>query len=288
MRLDLKPTSKRGLHGVFDPAAMLHVINDPHLERLSEDDLEEEAGKGNILVCPWERASLTLRVFLDEEPPEAFRAKATHKEDRFLLRVPSGTLVAVGLEHVCRPGAEPVTAEQFETLIARVGETARIPAGDYVVEVLAIEGEEWAPGPLDRVFSGLSKLGCALSALGAVAMLVVLLASLVLGKDWFRALGLGVTVLAGFWLLLLSTQWLSAKLSAGRRLVRQEEQRWNEFPFHAALVFRAMDKGGTLRFLKAVAASAGIDLRDLPEPEEGTEAMRPVRRRRARKPRRNR
>jgi hypothetical protein len=90
--------------------------------------------------------TVRFRLWIDESPSEAFRARAAYGARARLLRVPSGRVVATGLENA--PDANGFNAEELPE--GEVAE-ATIPPGDYEVEAFDFN-ESGLPGCLGSLF----------------------------------------------------------------------------------------------------------------------------------------
>ncbi len=95
-----------------------HVLYDPSIGKAGAD-----VSAGTMLVMY--ASGLEYRVFVDEELPESLRAHISTTTKDVLLRVPSGKLVASGLEDVGDP-AKATTAME-------------LPAGNYLVDAYELD-----------------------------------------------------------------------------------------------------------------------------------------------------
>lgn len=178
---------------VYDPAAIpADTPFDPNLETsepnpLSSDALLALAAEGRALVLhfPVEDCEATLRIVVGQPPPAA-GPNGRLVLERARLRLPSGHAVADGAEFLHAAGQVRKQA---------LGETTRVPPGDYAVSVLNLipwklahrhEHLAAATTPSARRFEALTTV-IALS--GAVLIpLNVLLAPLAVAVTW-RARG---------------------------------------------------------------------------------------------------
>jgi len=91
-----------------------------------EAEIARAAKAGSLLAMSTSSDGLLeYRVFVDEELPEALRPRISTTQKDVLLRVPSGTLIAAGME---RAGV-PANAES----------TMELPAGNYLVDVSELD-----------------------------------------------------------------------------------------------------------------------------------------------------
>jgi hypothetical protein len=131
---DLTAASRHDHLVLYDPAAIRpDVPVDPDLEAqdpnpLTASAIREVASRGEALILhmPGEDCEATLRVFVDEDPPQRVPQRSTVVLSGARLKVPTGKLRADGLEFLSRPGEVRTHSEATETTV---------PPGEYEVEV---------------------------------------------------------------------------------------------------------------------------------------------------------
>jgi hypothetical protein len=128
MRARLKAFTDAGSVVVFDPAAVKHLIETPYDRWYKR--VEEEARNAHLAAYSFGGSgSISFEVFLDDHP-DAELLKAASRRDSGQLEVPSGELVAGGMEHL--------TPNKLPAL-----DRVRIPPGLYTVELIDLDwGEE--------------------------------------------------------------------------------------------------------------------------------------------------
>jgi hypothetical protein len=138
VRYDLESGTDAGVHLLYDPGAVLHLINAPydswHLRTA------DEARRGRAVAFSFGGdGGVRLRLYVDEEPdPELARRAAEQRTGQ--LDVPTGRLLASGQEHLEHRGPA-LAAAAF-----RPREGVAVPAGSYDVEVFVVD---WEPEVLD-------------------------------------------------------------------------------------------------------------------------------------------
>lgn len=103
MHADLESGTARAQHALYDPSIAWNVDDDKALE--------VAVRAGSLLAMHTVTdGSLDYRVYVDEELPETLRPRiiTTTTTKDVLLRVPSGKLVASGIEHVRGPEAASI------------------------------------------------------------------------------------------------------------------------------------------------------------------------------------
>jgi len=241
MRFDLKSGTDLAVHALFDPAAVLHVLNDPSIDPMAEGLVEEDAEQGNVLLysCGSD-GEVTLRVFVNEEPDAEVLALAAGRRRDLLLRVPSGKLFAAGSECLCRPDEKPIAAEEFPKVVEPLGQSARIPAGDYVVEAFEVRRPERYLGRLQRLFLQITCLGCLVSLLGTVVVLAIALVGLAFGADWGRLWLYWAAGVVAFWVVFIVAGRVLGASPSSRRFRRAAREFRARFPFDAVAVLRPL------------------------------------------------
>ena len=154
-------------HCVFDPVALSHVLADPELRIVwDEQRLEAEARKGNLFgYSNASDGAVLFGVFLDERPPDFLLSLSKHSAKDLLLRVPSGNLWACGTEYVSHEECAEGSPESFALSLEHMGRKLKVPAGDYLVDAYEL------PGPAS-VWPQTSCSGCLL-ALGSIASVLL-------------------------------------------------------------------------------------------------------------------
>lgn len=119
---------------VFDPEAVRHLEGaDPHkvIRRI-----DTEVAAGNLLLYnPAGSGDYRLLFFIEEPPPPSLLARTFFPQENLLLRLPSGTIAALGLEQLPHRSSE------------RAGQRAvSIAPGLYRVDGYNLEVPEGASG----------------------------------------------------------------------------------------------------------------------------------------------
>ncbi len=99
-----------------------HVLYDPSVTTKA-GDVEAAARAGTVLAMY--ASGLEYRVFVDEELPDSLRTHISTTTRDVLLRVPSGKLVASGLEDLGHP--------------AKATSSMELPAGNYLVDAYELD-----------------------------------------------------------------------------------------------------------------------------------------------------
>jgi hypothetical protein len=134
MPTDVTAASRHEHLALYDPAAIPPDLPvDPDLDAQDPNPLPASAirevtsrGEALILHIPTEDCEATLRVFVDEDPPQPIAGRGAVVVSGARLKVPSGTLKADGLEFMTRSGEVRKHSE---------AENVAVPPGDYEVEV---------------------------------------------------------------------------------------------------------------------------------------------------------
>ncbi len=114
MHADLESGTDAAHHVLYDPSIAAKVGND--------EEVQAAAEAGSLLAMYTAAdGPLGYRVVVGEELPDELRGKIATTTKDVLLRVPSGKLVASGLEHAGDP--------------AKADSTLELPAGNYLVDV---------------------------------------------------------------------------------------------------------------------------------------------------------
>jgi hypothetical protein len=132
MKFDLTCGTDAANFAIYDPGAVLHVINAKDPDEAGEA-FEDEARKGNLIAYTYGGdGEASFHVIVDEPlPPELMTPR--DKPVRGVLRVPTGRLVASGAEYVFNTARKQVTADEFHP---KQGSEQRIPAGNYAVTAI--------------------------------------------------------------------------------------------------------------------------------------------------------
>jgi hypothetical protein len=194
-------------HAIYDPAATSHLTEKEIAGALYEMLYEQEPLKGNVLLYDEASDGSTMfRIYVDEQIPEEFVKRSEAKVENLLLKVPSGTLVASGVEYLNNKkeieAAAPFTPGG-SSLVTKV----KIPKGNYLVDAYEISfdwDKDIAPlieNETGSLWSREGRLG-PMVGLGVVSTLIAI-AVLVLG-----------TIFSGwawsnFWWLTIPITWLA-------------------------------------------------------------------------------
>ncbi len=247
MRFDLLSGTDVAVHALFDPAAMLHVINDPKLRHIDEDVIARDVEQGSVLLYSWGEDGLTrFRIYLDEEPEQDVFALAGGRNEHMLLRVPTGTLFAVGLEYLCRPGEPPIAPDEFARAVGEMGQGAAIPPGNYAADGFQLKLEWRKVGLAGKA----ACLGCLLTAIGAAVVILAPLVGITLGRDWRSVWPCWGVILALYWIPVLLALAIGEMLPSARQLRRRLREREERFPFDAVLVLRRLPDDANLGSLR--------------------------------------
>jgi hypothetical protein len=134
MPADLTAASRHQHLALYDPSAIpsdLPVdadLDTPDPTPLSDPVIRDLTARGGALILriAEEDCEARMRVFVDEEPPQALLERGALIVGGGTLRVPTGTLRADGLEFIASAGQVRTHSR---------GETIAVPAGDYEVAV---------------------------------------------------------------------------------------------------------------------------------------------------------
>jgi hypothetical protein len=219
MSHDLTAASRHEHLVLYDPAAIPADADvdpdldaqDPKLPPAAAIRELAEGGRALIVHIPTEDCEGRLRVFVDEDLPEALRRHGRVVLERATLAVPTGRLKADGLEFVTRPGEVRRHSQATETVV---------PSGEYSIEVLDLLTWKVRHGAAEaRVDTSswerlVHRLTLVYTWLGIILMPANLLgAPIIVGGLWkARGWQTGLTaagvilavdavVLGGFWLL---------------------------------------------------------------------------------------
>jgi hypothetical protein len=252
MQFDLTSGTDWACHAVFDPAAMLHVINDREADPAAEDFwaedvLDEDAERGNVLLHPTGTdGGILYRVFVGEEPDAEVLADAEDAGE-FLLRAPGGTLFACGMEYLFRPDEEPIAARDFAEAVDPLGEGHEIGRGAYRVEVFEVLRPQKPRRTVDRVIGKTGCFGCLVTLFGTVAVALLTLAQLLFGDSVGRAWLYWPALVLGFWVLLVLGIWARRQFPDYRSYEAERRASEERSPFDAVLVLHraSRDAGST-------------------------------------------
>ncbi len=118
MHADLESDTERAQHALHDPSIVTKLDDDKAIEAA--------AHAGSVLAMHTATdGTLAYRVYVDEDLPEPLRARISTTTTNVLLRVPSGKLVASGIEHASDPAKAETSME--------------LPAGNYLVDVFELD-----------------------------------------------------------------------------------------------------------------------------------------------------
>jgi hypothetical protein len=129
--LELNSFTDAASHALYDPEALKHLR--PHHDADDEAIVTTEPERGNLLTYfNGGDGEARFSLLIGGGLPDNFKAIAIAEKRDLLLRVPSGTLVASGVEYINDPQH-----------LAKANR-ARIPAGNYLVDwhCLSWDGEE--------------------------------------------------------------------------------------------------------------------------------------------------
>jgi hypothetical protein len=218
MSHDLTAASRHEHLALYDPGAIpADAEVDPDLDA-QDPKLPPAAAiralaerRALIVHIPTEDCEARLRVFVDEDLPEALRTHGRLVLERATLVVPTGRLKADGLEFLTRPGEVRRHSQAAET---------EIPPGEYSLEVLDLLSWKLRHGTAETRANASSwerlvhRLTLVYTWLGIVLLPAnVLGAPMIVGGLWkARGWRTGLTaagvilavdavVLGGFWLL---------------------------------------------------------------------------------------
>lgn len=105
-----------------------HVLYDPSIGGRVEKEAEvEAAARAGTLLAMYTAGdgALGYRIYVDEDLPDALRGRVATTHEGLLLKVPSGKLVASGLEH--------------HGDATKAAATAEVPAGNYLVDAYELD-----------------------------------------------------------------------------------------------------------------------------------------------------
>lgn len=238
MRFDLTSSTDAASHAIFDPGSLGHRFAAPQ-DSFDGDALAAETAAGNILEL-YTAADGTeeFAVFVDEEPAAPFPGGYEKRGGPGILRVPGGRLMARGVEEV-HPGDKP-------QVVFAPGE-ARVPPGDYRVEVLEFCGDVWAEaraalGSLTFLQRACLTGGRAVTGFGCLLTLVAIVSTVVvLSKGGAAALpyaGVASIVLAAAWLAAAALSFSPPARSARRRLAEAAREAQRRTPVNVVLLRR--------------------------------------------------
>ncbi len=254
MQFDLKSATDWACHAVFDPAAMLHLINDREADPAAEDFvaadiLDEDMERGNVLLHPTGTdGGILYRVFVGEEPDAEVLADAEDAGE-FLLRVPGGTLFACGTEYLFRADEEPIAARDFAEATEPLGEGHEIPRGAYRVEAFEVQRPRKPRRLVDRAVGNTGCLGCLVTVFGTVAVALLTLAQLLFGEGVGRAWLYWLALVLGFWVLIVLGIGVRRQLPDYRRYEAERRASEERSPFDAVLVLHRLRREARRREL---------------------------------------
>jgi len=136
VRAELRCITDAGVFTLFDPGAVLHLINTPYDRWF--DRLDDEARAGKLIAYSYGGdGDMLFRVFVDEPVPAELEARGTGRVEG-VLEVPTGRLFAAGMEYLQHDGRVDVAAAQFQP---KHGEGMTLPAGRYAVTAFDLDSE---------------------------------------------------------------------------------------------------------------------------------------------------
>jgi len=238
---ELKSGTDCAVHALFDPASVLHIINDATQDFLTEDVLEQDVEQGHLFLYSQSTdGGVTFRIIVGEPEDEERIALASHRVAGALLRVPSGRLYAAGMEYLCRPGEPPVSAEEYSVWPEWMGQTAAVPAGDYLLDAYEAPDEERPPTRLDRWVGWAACLGCLATLVGTALAISLPLVGVLAGEDWrwvWFYWKIGVLIV---WPPILIAWKVAARLPTRRQWEQRQEELRERFPFDVLIVLRPL------------------------------------------------
>ncbi|MBM4035775.1 MAG: hypothetical protein FJ291_28890 [Planctomycetes bacterium] len=247
MRCDLAAGTDVARYAIFDPSAMLRVINDPKLDHIDEDVIATDMEKGNVLLYSWGSDGGTrFRMCLDEDPEQEVTELAIGRKDRMLLRVPTGTLFAVGLEYLCRPGEPPIAPDQFAKAVGDMGQGAAIPPGNYAVDGFQLQRE----APTVFLAGTATCLGMFLTIVGTAIVVVGSFVAPLFGGDWRDVWLYWPGALILYWAIVATALAIGNNSPSARRRRQRVREREERFPFDAVLVLRRLPDDADLTTLR--------------------------------------
>ncbi len=110
MIADLDCITDAGVFVVCDPEAVLHLINQDY-DRLC-GTIDDEVTAGHLVACSYGGDGDMLFRLVVDEPVEERLVQRAQAKMVVVLRVPTGRLLAAGMEYL--RAKDPVTAEAFE------------------------------------------------------------------------------------------------------------------------------------------------------------------------------
>ena len=125
-----------GSHALYDPAATAHLpsADDP---KLLDHILGDAPDTGLILINNTAGdGGAFYHVYVDQDMPERLAMRASHVTKDLLLRVPSGRLLATGIEYLNDASME---AGPYEVGHPYMVSRADISPGNYLVDVYEID-----------------------------------------------------------------------------------------------------------------------------------------------------
>jgi len=142
---NLESGTDAGIHIIYDPATTgSHDLNQL-LPGERASGLVDEIAKGTFLgFFPGGDGGTFYRIHVEQDLPDELAGRATRSASACYLRVPSGELVASGIEYLDRLdeiGRAPHFQPGHPACVTRM----RIPAGNYLVESSEVER---SPGAL--------------------------------------------------------------------------------------------------------------------------------------------
>lgn len=195
MQFDLEAFTDVAQFVIFDPE-VIEARGDQgrdDFERLIDD----ATAKGDAIAYSYASdGGASFRVLVGESPPEAWLKRKDFGVEGARLRVPSGRIMAAGVEYVW-PEVQPEDAT-----------VAEIPPGDYLVDAFDVEWDESEVDMLlrDRVSVTdirLDRISGVLLAIGFFGIIIGLFSIVwsIMGQTWTPVKVAGVLI-GGYWAII--------------------------------------------------------------------------------------
>lgn len=179
MKFDLTCETDAGSFAICDPGAVSEIGDGS-----AGSVYENEARKGNLTVYSYGgNGDMRFRLFVDE-PVDAELEQRADGRVVGVLRVPTGRLVASGVEALAAPGKPEGTA---------------IPAGNYEVTGFDVEWGDEEERAGDEAARRASPSGHAIERVVAPLLVMLIWASMITGMSLLFLLAIGKTTLREAW-----------------------------------------------------------------------------------------
>ena len=268
MPFDLACDSDAAIFALYDPGAVLHLINAKTFDDWAPQ-IEPEAAKGNLVAYSYGGdGEMTFRLFVDEPiDPELERRAEARTEG--LLRVPTGRLVASGAEHLLRPGPSEISADTFHP---KRGAEQEIPPGNYAVVAFDVDWGDDSEQAAEAAAASASRAGLAVEKVlgpitgfllfGSILGFGIAGCSVVVGNTTLRELWAALRSYglwyAGLWALLIAF-W---KLPPVRKALAARARAYDEHPGAVIHLRRLPD---TEDLANRTGCAFGVGLRQPPQ-----------------------